>query len=305
MYHKKFVTCIKVNGKVLRENDGEVAIPFGSEYSILLKNMNSVRAQARATIDGEDASGWLILQPKGELDLKRFIKNNNLDKGNKFKFIERTSKIENHRGIGVEDGLISVEYKFEKRYTAPQYPITIIHEHHNWPWYNYINLNSWPYSNITYGYPTITTTTTSTNAIGGPLQGTCNNVDSYSMNCNMETSDQNISCGPFMKSSCETPVKSRSVNVNNLHVASMQAISENKSGITVAGGESNQKFHNVSDFVCEETEVMVLKLVGCIGKIKIENPITVDIKPTCTTCGRKNKATNKFCAECGTALHII
>lgn len=114
-YRNKFVACIKVNGKVLREQDGEVAIPFGSEYSILLKNLNSVRAQVRVSVDGEEVSnGWLIIQPNKELNLERSIKNNNLLKGNCFKFIERTSKIEEHRGIGSDDGLVHIEYKFEK-----------------------------------------------------------------------------------------------------------------------------------------------------------------------------------------------
>jgi len=36
----------------------------------------------------------------------------------------------------------------------------------------------------------------------------------------------------------------------------------------------------------------------------IREPITVKAKPKCTTCGKQNKATAKFCSECGTALVI-
>ena len=40
MYHKKLVASIRTNGKILREFKDTVYLPFGSEYSILLKNLN-------------------------------------------------------------------------------------------------------------------------------------------------------------------------------------------------------------------------------------------------------------------------
>ena len=38
MYLQKLAVAVKVNGKVLREVGDTVYIPFGSEYSILIKN---------------------------------------------------------------------------------------------------------------------------------------------------------------------------------------------------------------------------------------------------------------------------
>jgi hypothetical protein len=118
MYQSKMVCCLKANGKVLRENKDTVFLPFGSEYSIFLKNLNSVRAQVRVSVDGTDVTEGtsLVINPNSELDLKRFIKNGNLETGNSFKFIERTAGIENHRGVKAEDGLIRVEFQFEKIY---------------------------------------------------------------------------------------------------------------------------------------------------------------------------------------------
>ena len=49
MYSNRFIASIRVNGKILRENQGTVSLPFGAEYEILLKNMNSRRAMARVT----------------------------------------------------------------------------------------------------------------------------------------------------------------------------------------------------------------------------------------------------------------
>src|ERR1700721_1628098 len=106
MYSNKFVASLKVGGKILREQSGVVALPFGAEYGILLKNLNSRRAQVKVTVDGQDATEGtkLILPANGSINLERFIKNGNLKTGNKFKFIERTSKIEDHRGIKEDDG---------------------------------------------------------------------------------------------------------------------------------------------------------------------------------------------------------
>jgi hypothetical protein len=114
MYGNKLAAAIKVNGKVLREFKDTIYIPFGSEYAITLKNLHTTRALVNVYIDGDNVvPGGLVLNAGQSIDLERSIRNNNLTEGNRFKFIERTSKIEDHRGIGVEDGLVRVEYQFE------------------------------------------------------------------------------------------------------------------------------------------------------------------------------------------------
>lgn len=115
MYNQKLVASIKANRKILREFKDTVYIPFASEYSILLKNLNTVRAVVNVYIDGEDQTpGGLVLNAGQEIDLERSIKNGNLKEGNKFKFIERTGAVEAHRGIKLEDGLVRIEYQFER-----------------------------------------------------------------------------------------------------------------------------------------------------------------------------------------------
>ena len=115
MFNEKLVASIKSKGKVLREFKDTVYIPFASEYSILIKNINTARALVNVFIDGENAvPGGLVINPGQSIDLERWIKNGNLSEGNKFKFIERTANIENGpRGIKLEDGLIRIEYQFE------------------------------------------------------------------------------------------------------------------------------------------------------------------------------------------------
>lgn len=125
MYSNNFAAAIKVNGKILREFGDTVYLPFGSEYQIRLKNLHTQRAKVNIDIDGSTVTdGGLVLKAFQVIDLERFIRNGNLNEGNKFKFIEKTSKIEDHRGINVEDGIITIRYEFEISYTLMRTPWT-------------------------------------------------------------------------------------------------------------------------------------------------------------------------------------
>lgn len=123
MYSNKLVCCLKANNKVLREFKDTVFVPFGTEYSILIKNLNSVRVSVDVSIDGSSVmDGYnLIIDPNKELELTRSIRNGNLTAGNCFKFIERTESIEQFRGIKLEDGLIRIQFNFEQ---PPQFNIS-------------------------------------------------------------------------------------------------------------------------------------------------------------------------------------
>ena len=113
MYNEKMAVAIKSNGSILKEFKDKVYLKFGSEYSIYIKNLNNVRALVKVYIDGtEVTSDGLVINANSEVELERSIVN--LDIGNRFKFIERTDGIEQHRGIKLEDGLVKIEYQFEK-----------------------------------------------------------------------------------------------------------------------------------------------------------------------------------------------
>jgi len=242
MYESKLAAAIKVSGKVLREFKDTVHIPFGSEYTVLLKNLNTTRAVVNVFIDGENAvPGGLVVDPGREIDLERWIKNGNLSEGNRFKFIERTGSVEQHRGIGIEDGLVRIEFQFEQ----PPRPIT------------------WNTSNINSVYPQ-----------GGILRGFDN--AHYGVTCSSATYD--------------------ATSVNSSHSLL------NDVGITVPGSHSTQKFSTAYVGALESTKhSMVFKLLGGT----MPKPITVKHKPKCVTCGKQNKATAKFCIECGTALEVF
>jgi hypothetical protein len=122
-FQNNFVAVIKTDGKILKEDRRSFApvvyLPFGSEYSIKLKNLHSRKAQVKVSIDGEDVLNGrsLIIDGNNELELERFIKDS-LDKGNRFKFIEKTQQISDYRGDKIDDGVVRITYQFE-RYVEP------------------------------------------------------------------------------------------------------------------------------------------------------------------------------------------
>ena len=291
MYNNKVVTCIKVNGKILREFKDTVYIPFGSEYSVFVKNLESRRAIVKIEIDGTPVNtDGFIVNANSDLNIERFVKD--LDKGNRFKFIERTAKIEDGpRGIKAEDGLIRVSFQFEK--VAPKFETTHVYHNtvHHYPyrwgpyWYN-----DGPY----YGSPMYGS---------GGLIGSVNQQNAKMTSTSATMGEESV---PMKSAKGMSGGASGSLSANS--VSSFSATrSFVDTGITVPGSVSDQKFTMVSSFPTDDEEhVMVIKLLGEDPRGKtVEVPVTVKAKPKCVTCGHTNKATNKCCSECGTALEIV
>ncbi len=118
MYKSNFVAVIKRKGSILRENsEGVVRLPFGSEYTILLKNKDSRRAVVDVEIDDRDAATGIIIPANTSLELKGFLEG--LKVKNRFRFIQKTKEIQEYRGDRLGDGLVRVEYRFEKEQEQP------------------------------------------------------------------------------------------------------------------------------------------------------------------------------------------
>jgi len=274
MYKKNYVLALKIGGKILREANERVELPFGYEYSVLIKNLHGVRATAALTVNGSEI-GTFIVPANGEIEVERFMKNGNMNAGNKFKFIERTASIEEARGIQVDDGLVRVEFKKEHIY-VPQYV-----DHYVYPIMTPV-LPRWTfYNTLTYnGMTTNSSSRGMRSSIGARsfVGGACG----QSAGSNMQVSE----CSATMDS-CDAVVGAAA-------------------GITVPGSASNQQFQYASAFQTEpESEVLVLHLVGTHGKKKVQTPVTVDIRPVCQTCQKRSKSNAHFCKHCGTSLHVI
>lgn len=115
----KFVLSVIHDGQSIKESGNrgskQVAIPFGSEYKIRLKNKNDRDCTARVTIDGSPVSnfGDIIVGAGSAVDLERFI-TNSMSNGKRFKFVELE-----HPDVDdptrSDNGIIRVEFRLAKK----------------------------------------------------------------------------------------------------------------------------------------------------------------------------------------------
>lgn len=289
MYDNKLVLAVKVNGKVLREIGETVMVPFGAEYTLHFKNLNSLRALVRVSVDGQDAPRTSLIVPaNGTADLERWLVAGKMDEGHRFRFIERTQKIEDGpRGIQAEDGLIRVEFEFERQPARIETEVikrTYIEDY--WgqcrPFYR----------ELWCGGPGIGTSSVFTNAIGAPTAA----ANPYST----QTTYSSTAAGAFRG------VKAASLSAEPQQVFNSSAAVKSDVGITVPGSVSDQKFSTGQWFPTDgQKHVMVLKLAGRVGEEPVAEPVTVKTRIECPTCGTKSKPGVKFCPECGTSLSIL
>lgn len=271
MYQTGLVAVIKVNGKVLREDKDAVLLPFGSEYSILIKNLKSQRVMVKVAVDGTDATDGtrLVIPANSEIELERFIKSGNLSQGNRFKFIQRTEEIEEFRGIKADDGLIRIEYWTE----TPQAYITPA---------------------ITYTYPNWKP---GPNYYGGQYVNSSKSFRSF---------DSIDSGNSVMRSATPRGITGSSLTSSFAAQNFVAQMDTSDNGITVPGSVSNQQFTSVNSFpVSAESEVLILKLRGRFESKPIQKPVLVSTRLTCPTCGKRSDSTVRFCPQCGTSLHIV
>lgn len=267
MYNSGLVCVVKSNGKILREDKDVCFLPFNSEYSLLIKNLETRNVLAKISIDGQDVldGNSLIIHPNTEIELEGFMKGSIAK--NKFKFIKKTKEISDYRGDKIDDGIIRIEYQFEK--IIPVVSSDYYHYH---------------YHNYYYPYPwTI---------------GTLTLNDTTLPNSSVTYTSSNCSVGDVKNSSNE---EKGCVSVNNCYFASMPQIDD---GITVKGSEINQNFTYGNIGALEDTKrVIILRLIGTkeSGKI-VEKPLTIQSRKLCPTCGKKSKSHLKFCSNCGTFL---
>ena len=285
MYNKNLAMAVKVDGKVLREIDGKVYLPFGAEYTIYFKNTSTRRVKVKITIDGQDAmdGSKLVIDANSTSELKRFIKNGNMTEGNSFKFIEKTEKISQHRGDRIDDGLIVVEYEFEReppRYRTNEY-------------WDQIGVQPDIYRpNIRKAvYPT-----TAANQYN-PYNTYSLEVSDESAYASMDWSD-GASAGPVVLNAMAAAPQAAAITT--------RAVA--KSGITAPGSQNKQEFSTAS-WRGTDTGIgkasMTLELKGEMGdEDHVEAPVTIKTKVVCSMCGSEFKSGTKFCSECGTSLKI-
>jgi len=280
-YHNLFVTEVKVNGKILRVRDGQVYLPFGSEYTLLLKNLSSKKASVKVSIDGDDVLNYhsLILEANESTELEGFLQGTIAR--NRFRFIHKTKEIQDHRGDKADDGLIRVEFAFEKSKPEPKIEKVIKEVHHHWP--------SQPWTYTTYDPGWVTVDCFSDGSKNTPEGSKTAAPDSG----NQYTGTVAFACGP---------ISTNDPNVRSLGVESVTA-PKVEEGITVKGSECNQEFIYSSIGQLEQSEVIIIQLKGLTETGNdIKEPITTQKKLVCNSCGKSSNSSFKFCPECGTFL---
>ncbi len=288
-YKDNFVAEVKCNGKILRIRDGAVNLPYGSEYTLLLKNLNSRKVSVKVHIDGQDVLDYssLILDPNSSSELEGFL--SGIVAKNHFKFIHKTKQIQEHRGDKIDDGLIRVEFAFEKP-TPEVIKKTIIHEHHEYydhyhhrprPFYHW-NYGDWfnGVSDVKYGST-------------GEDQTTFTSGDAPN--------------NGVVASNCVRGINEQSVNVNMVQSSSLGIESLGQplddEGITIKGSECNQSFRYGIIGELEQSQVITIQLKGMSGGgVQVQQPLSVNTKLQCMTCGTKSKSSFKYCPSCGTYL---
>ena len=232
MYDKKFVLSIIHDGHPVKESGNgsnrQVAVPFGSEYILRLKNKNDRDCTAKVTIDGSPISnfGDVIISAGGTIDLERYL-TGSMSSGKRFKFVSL-----DHPDVDdptkSENGIIRVLFTLANK---NQNVITIKPDDtwkppDGWKptdrfWYYEHGLNSKTSDPVKYGATTtsFTSNTSTSKGIGG-LSHTTHGVNF-----------------------CSTPVP----------------------GATIEGSHSNQSFAYGSIDLSNETVVMQLKMVGVHG----------------------------------------
>jgi hypothetical protein len=266
MFKKDLVCVVKSGGEILRErNNGEVYLPFGSEYTLLFKNLNNRKVAVKVTIDGVNVldDNKVIVNANDSLELEGFLKGN--DATNKFKFIKRTKEIEEYRGAKEDDGIIRIEYQFEKEAMAFTWGST------------WINANDYNYKlpcKIVY----IDGTSGST-----PLYGNTGTTSVFS--CSSIPCSSNISNNVSSSISLDSAIK--------------------EEGITVKGTPTSQHFNSIRVDLENQFSVINFKLVGCDEKSEEDYvaPVFVRTKAICETCGKNCKSDEIYCSRCGTFIN--
>jgi len=278
-YKDHFVAEVKCGGKILRITDGAVHLPFGAEYSLLFKNLNSRRVAIKVSIDGQDTldNHRLVLDPNETTELKGFMQYNVVR--NAFKFINKTKQIQEHRGDKIDDGMIRIEFAFEK--PVPEHIMkTVIHEVHHYPhrsplnyyWYDAPN---WVYtSNAVYGSAGTARGLDSVKGMTGGVTGQMVGEVQSVYNCSIPTQELSIQSEPAKDE-----------------------------GITVKGSELYQSLNYTSIGELEQSEVIIIQLKGSGDTgVMVEKPVTVHTRLVCKTCGVSSPSNNNYFPSCCTYL---
>lgn len=310
MYNKNLAMAVKVNNEVLREIDGKVYLPFGTEYTLYFKNTSTRRVKIKVSVDGQDAmdGATLVVAANSTADLKRFIKNGNMNEGNSFKFIEKTNQISKHRGDRVEDGLITVQYEFEREepvwYTRA-FPLQASNQR---------AISKGFYSDSVHDGAASMDWSDYSEA-NAPQMAALNAVNSVvAQNTAGITAPGSYNSQQFVTSSWAGTDASTKASMT---IQLMGVVEERDTEVEEIIKSHWQKEYGHTDINILPKERRVTKIdvdgdditISTTGNInvtgaKVAVAVTTKSQVECSMCGSKYKSGTKYCSECGTSLRI-
>lgn len=274
MYNNKFVACLKSYGKILREHGDTVYLPFGTEYSIIMKNLESRKALVETvTIDGDDVldGNNLIIYPNSEWNLEGFLCGNTIR--NRFKFVEKTEQISDFRGDRLDDGLIRLEFRFERQ------PYTF--ERINW---KPVFCSTCRLLLSECVCPTFISNKSQPRK---PRYGSQSEIQykSASHKISADVSPSSIYCS------------------SHLGGDSFESFNDDK-GITVKGSRVDHSLSYATIGNLEsERHVIVFRLQGENNQgCQLTKPVFTNVKIKCEYCGTNNPSSHRCCSGCGNHL---
>ncbi len=265
VFKDDFVVAIKSGGEFLREYDGTVLLPFGAEYGIYLKNLNTRDAAVSIEVDGEDVldGNQVVVPADSSIEVERYLQDQ--DKGNGFKFIKKTERMREHRGENPEDEIVRVVYQFARpqQYDDHYIPYTDPFPEPVEPWIK--PTNPWDCEPYVIWHSTSTDEPYSYIETYGHYETACgagqsNEIPSF-------TSDEGITA----------PGSVSHQEFKDRYIGPLEP----------------------------EKHVLTLQLKGKVEGEHVEEPVKSRKKLECTSCGKKSRSDHKYCPECGTALVVI
>lgn len=266
MYKNKFAAALKIGNEVLLEDKTtqEISLPYGSEYSIFLKNLSDHLASVDIFIDGKKEYTNIKINSKDSLDLNAF------KSGNAFKFVEKSEELNKLRPERIEDSLIEIVITYFKKSAFDKLS----------------RLNKTMFEEtIRYDPPR--------NPLN-PFEITSDSLDKRNL-------FEPISKGGGFTGSGSSSLDIMYACCTN-HVEE-SSLKRDFGGITVPGKPTKNNYSEISSYdrtylIKEDSFSIVMKLNGLVDKeVK-----TSKSKKKCPTCNKKYKAAFNYCPLDGSYL---
>lgn len=285
MFKNNVVISIKVGQNFLQDIESIVQIPFGTEYSVLIKNLNNKPINVKMFIDGKlngIEKGFLVKE-KESISINSFLDpsfrslNNTC---NALKFINKSPELNSRRTENIEDSLLRFE-------------VELLEEIHN-------NLSAKDFKDFLkdmkpYDMHEKPQGTRDSKPFG--LEPYYPGIDTIKEHPLLRKNKSDLNEHPFLYQVGDL----NSTNIFNKQPMELFSNNVSLEGITVPGKKVEQsqlEIINLIKYKVKESICFVFKLVGT-NEVIIEKKE----KKTCVVCNKKYKPRYNYCPIDGSYLN--